>query len=295
MATFVKMTGLSPELLRAWERRHHLLEPQRSAGGHREYTEADLRVIERVRELLSEGRSIGEVARMGRKRLLAESKPTVLSDRGSGSPEVQCARLVETAAALDELGIQRVLDDAFALLSPLETVEQVIVPAARKVGELWAAGSLSIASERLLSVQVQYRLQKLIELVGSAPRTGAPVLCACFPGELHELGLLIITLKLAGSGRRICYFGQALPLEALEEAILRLEPSAVCLSVSRTEIFEPWQRELATLARRHKRLPFWIGGAGAPARSDVLSRAGVRIWSGARPLADFLEAIDARS
>ena len=69
MNTFAKLTGLSPAVLRAWERRHALLEPVRLGGGHRAYTEEDLRVIERVRELMGSGRSIGEVALIGRTKL----------------------------------------------------------------------------------------------------------------------------------------------------------------------------------------------------------------------------------
>ena len=37
MGTLAELTGLSPILLRAWERRHDLLCPERTAGGHRLY------------------------------------------------------------------------------------------------------------------------------------------------------------------------------------------------------------------------------------------------------------------
>ncbi len=70
MGTIARLSGFSPELLRAWERRYGLLDPSRGSGGQRLYGDDDLRVLERVRALLSEGRSIGEVAQVGRARLL---------------------------------------------------------------------------------------------------------------------------------------------------------------------------------------------------------------------------------
>ncbi len=68
--TVSERTGFPPGLLRAWERRYGLLEPARLEGGHRLYSDEDLRVLLRVRELLDQGRSIGELAAMGREALL---------------------------------------------------------------------------------------------------------------------------------------------------------------------------------------------------------------------------------
>jgi len=75
IGSICKLTGFSPPLLRAWESRHRLLGPKRGRGGQRLYSDDDLRVLLRVRELLGEGRSIGEIAAAGRKTLLAEMGP----------------------------------------------------------------------------------------------------------------------------------------------------------------------------------------------------------------------------
>lgn len=79
MRTVSERTGISPALLRAWERRHGLLAPERTRGGHRLYSAEDLQLLARVKGLLDQGMSIGEVARLGRERLLApapESEPS---------------------------------------------------------------------------------------------------------------------------------------------------------------------------------------------------------------------------
>lgn len=66
IATLAKLTGVSAVAIRNWERRYHLLHPHRTEGGHRLYTDADRATLRRVRKLLEEGRSIGEIASLVR-------------------------------------------------------------------------------------------------------------------------------------------------------------------------------------------------------------------------------------
>lgn len=292
MSTFTELTGFSPELLRAWERRHGLLEPRRSVGGHRVYTESDRLVIQRVRALLDQGRSIGEIAQLGRARLLEDAQNAGKVLGAPPAPDAVRARIMDAAKRLDERALQRALDDAFAFASPLTVVEQIVVPVAREVGELWHMGAVSVASEHLLTGALVYRVQKLIELSLSPSRVEAPVICACFPGETHELGLLIIALYLVAAGRRVSYLGQSLPAEDLDQAIATLRPRAVCLSVSLPKSYEAHKRAVAALARKHKgEVAFVVGGPGCPERDPMMARASVALWPLSRPLAGFAEAV----
>jgi DNA-binding transcriptional MerR regulator len=70
IATVSRLSGFSPELLRAWEQRHKLLAPARGPGGQRLYSDEDLRVLRGVRALLDQGFAIGEIAAGGRRHLL---------------------------------------------------------------------------------------------------------------------------------------------------------------------------------------------------------------------------------
>jgi len=71
-----QLTGVSAELLRAWERRFGLLDPERTEGGHRLYTEDDLAVLGYIRSQLDAGRAIGGLAAEGRAALLAAARET---------------------------------------------------------------------------------------------------------------------------------------------------------------------------------------------------------------------------
>src|SRR5918995_862149 len=57
-----RRTGVSPELLRAWEQRYGLLRPTRSSGGFRLYSVEDEARVRRTTALLADGLSTAEAA-----------------------------------------------------------------------------------------------------------------------------------------------------------------------------------------------------------------------------------------
>ena len=93
MSTVSEITGFSPTLLRAWERRYEFLKPSRLPGGHRVYSEEDLRLLKRVKDLLESGRSIGEVASMGRDAIWAEANESTGQSPGLNSEVASLAPL----------------------------------------------------------------------------------------------------------------------------------------------------------------------------------------------------------
>ena len=75
-----KRAGVSPELLRAWERRYGLLRPARSAGGLRLYSPADVERVALMQQHLAEGMAAAEAAA-----LAVRDRPT------RKLPEPRCA------------------------------------------------------------------------------------------------------------------------------------------------------------------------------------------------------------
>lgn len=59
-----RRTGVDQQLLRYYEKQG-LLEPERAANGYREYTDRDVAVVRRIRELLAAGLSTTAIAELG--------------------------------------------------------------------------------------------------------------------------------------------------------------------------------------------------------------------------------------
>ena len=59
-----RMTGISPDALRIWERRYAAVSPQRSHGGGRLYSSQDVARLRLMKQLVDAGDAIGEVANL---------------------------------------------------------------------------------------------------------------------------------------------------------------------------------------------------------------------------------------
>jgi DNA-binding transcriptional MerR regulator len=245
---FARRVGVSPELLRAWERRYGLLQPIRTEGGFRLYTDDDAGRVERMKRALDEGLSAAEAAR----RALAQARPPEPALDGAR------ARLVAAAHAYDEAALHAVLDEALAAFS-LETVlRELILPVLRELGTEWEQGTLEIGQEHFASNLVRERLLGLARLWG---RGGGPLaILACAPGERHDIGLIAFGLVLRSHGWRILFLGADTPLATLGRAVSTTDPRLVVVASMDGALLEAQGTELRRLGRA---APLVLSGAGA--------------------------------
>ncbi len=210
-----RRTGVSPELLRAWERRYGLLRPVRTDGGFRIYSVEDESRIRRMRQHLARGLAAAEAARL------------VTSERAARPPADE---LYEELVAFDDEGANAVLDHALTRLSVEAALQEVVLPTLRRIGEGWERGDVTIAQEHFASNLVRGRLLGLARRwdQGVGPRA----LLACAPGELHDLPLIAFGLSLRAHGWRIVYLGTDTPLETIRTAATAVLPELVVLSSS---------------------------------------------------------------
>lgn len=245
---FARRVGVSPELLRAWERRYGLLQPIRTEGGFRLYTDDDAERVERMKRALDEGFSAAEAAQ--RALVLERSTERALD----GARE----RLIAAAHSYDEATVHAVLDDALAGFS-LETVlRELLLPVLREIGAEWERGELEVGQEHFATNVVRERLLALARLWG---RGGGPLaILACAPGERHDIGLIAFGLVLRSHGWRILFLGADTPVATLRRAVETTEPRLVVVASMDGALLEAHTTELRRLART---TPLVLSGAGA--------------------------------
>ena len=71
----LKETGLAADTLRAWERRYGLPMPQRTAGGHRLYSQRDIETIKWLMKRQEEGLSISRAVDLWNEQLSSGTDP----------------------------------------------------------------------------------------------------------------------------------------------------------------------------------------------------------------------------
>ena len=259
---FARRVGVKPELLRAWERRYELLQPLRSDGGFRLYTEADAERVMRMRRALDEGLSAAEAARVA---LASDSPERPAEDAGE--------RLYAAIESYDEPGLHAVLDESLAALGIEVVLRDVILPTLRRVGLAWEQGTLEIGHEHFASNLMRGRLLALARLWG---RGGGPLaVLACAPGEAHDISLIAFGLVLRSHGWRILFLGADTPFATLTQTAERTRPALAVLASFDPGLLEAAQAPLRRLA---KIAPLALSGPGA---SDELARrAGARRLDG---------------
>jgi MerR family transcriptional regulator, light-induced transcriptional regulator len=258
-----RRTGVSPELLRAWEQRYGLLRPARSDGGFRLYSAQDERRITAMRAHLERGLSAAEAARLtlGEDQAGAAETPALARNAG----ELRAA-----LDALDESGAQAALDRLLSGFSTETVLREVVLTYLRELGDRWERGDASVAQEHFASAVLRGRLLGLARGWDRGP--GPRALLACMPGEQHDLGLIVFGLALRDRGWRITFLGPDTPLDTLADAVAKIRPDAIVLTATTEPRFAVGGDALRRLAHA---VPLWIAGAGAT--SELAAAAGAHL------------------
>ena len=263
-----KRTGVSPELLRAWERRYGLLRPTRSAGGLRLYAAVDVERVRLMQQHLAEGLAAAQAAAAASRAMVGEAaSPPVLSSTALRE------ELTDALDGFDEPRAQAILDRLLAVTTLETLLSEVVLPYLRELGERWARGDASVAQEHFASALLRGRLLGIARGWGVGIGPGAVL--ACPPGEHHDLGLIAFGLALRARGWRIVYLGPDTPIETVEDACRRLEPSLVVLSAVTRERVRPVVEQLRGLGARRR-----LALGGAAAASGVVESDGVLLLTG---------------
>lgn len=278
-------TGLTGHVLRAWERRYGVVEPERSEGGHRLYSDEDVERLKLLHELTRGGRQIGQVAHLDtealRVLLREDQAAEATAPRSEADVPADADRAkrfqAEAFAAvgdLDSESLDNALRRAALVLATPAFLDDVLVPLMERIGDAWAEGELTPGHEHLASAVVARVTGWLIENFEPAP--DAPCVVVGTPsGQRHELGAIAAAVTAAAEGWRVRYLGPDLPAEYLGLVTSGTRARAVALSLTYPAGDPDVVEELRMLADR---LPpgtaLIVGGRVVDSYDDVLDAIG---------------------
>lgn len=217
MREIVRLTGVNPVTLRAWERRYGLVSPLRTDGGHRLYTPRDLQTIQDILLWTGRGMPVGKIGELLSQRQRQES----------AQPDDERLQWREAfsraAAAFDQSELDRLYGQAYSIFPSATLLEDILLPLWRSLLTLNGYGARSQWGflDAFLRARVLLRLQMSRAL-------GAGVLLADAAGTTREFELLATGLLLGGDDLRV----QVLPGAPLDELPLvgaAMRPAALVL------------------------------------------------------------------
>jgi methanogenic corrinoid protein MtbC1 len=254
IAALHRRTGVSPDTIRKWEQRYGVLQPDRTAGGQRRYSEDDVARVKWLKARIEEGYRIGEAAALlGSAAIAADT-----------SEELR-AELVAAAQRSDVTAVSSAVEQALRIEPVERAFADVLAPALIEVGERWATGDLTVAQEHLATGAVRSALQRLlVDMRGNV--RGLAVL-ACAPGERHEIGLLMLAVLLRADGWQVAYLGADVPVADAVGLAIRIDADALCFSATLDQTAAALESGLGS-APGLGSIPLLVGGR-ATGRDDA--------------------------
>ena len=248
----VQSTNISPSTLRAWERRYNMCQPQRSESGYRLYSDRDVAVIRWLKAQVDAGMSISQAVSWLQSiidQAISDEQTTLPNPTGRAADAQMLAaasrlelenfasfqeRLLGALLNFNEDAAEAILAHAFALYAIEHVGEQIIAPVLVEIGERWHRGELSITREHYATNYLMQRLAAILRTVPNA--TAHPLIwVGCAPGELHEIGALLLSVYLRRAGYTVRYLGQNLPIEDLVAEARVIKPEMVLFSATTIE------------------------------------------------------------
>jgi DNA-binding transcriptional MerR regulator len=209
------MLGISPNTLRSWERRYGFPKPQRSSGGHRQYSLAE---IEALRLTLAETHNVSSAISLARERGEGPSTPS---------------RLTATFTSFDEDGANRLLEESLGLRSVERTIEEVLLDA---VTSLFEPGASTAEYEFAWRHAVGWLSAQRRLAPAATRRDGVMIFDASAPCDLDAIYAQALEVVLRRAGLRTLALTPSIEPTRLGRALRALNPSAVILTGRRVSL-----------------------------------------------------------
>jgi DNA-binding transcriptional MerR regulator/methylmalonyl-CoA mutase cobalamin-binding subunit len=263
--------GVSVPVLRQWERRYGVVSPVRTASGYRTYDEPAIARVRAMRQLIDSGwapnaaaASIVDLDDAAVQALLARRPSTSPDDDRASVASGDLVEAFERAAAsLDPAALELVLDEMFGRGAFEQVAERYLLPALRRIGAAWQAGTVDVAAEHAASHAVLRRLAVAFQASGWPSRERGLVLVGLPPGARHDLGALVFSIAARRAGLPVMHLGADLPVADWLDAAIQTDASAVVVGVvSRADVAGA-EAVVEALRAARPLMPIALGGSAA--------------------------------
>ncbi|WP_342349468.1 MerR family transcriptional regulator [uncultured Nitrospira sp.] len=286
---FSKLTGLSPHVIRAWERRYGLVTPIRGENRYRLYTDEDVVLFRYLKSQVDQGMAIGELSEQGREHLQEQAQRVFVETYREPPPSERL--VIDLSQALEEndrAGFERKLNGALAVIPFEEALHRFLLPLQERIGQLWHDGILGVGQEHYASNQIKQKIFSAMNQFQTSEE-GPAVVIACPTNEWHEVAAMTAAFVCLARGCRVHYLGANLPIPELAAYCDRNRPTCVLLSVTIMESSD----EACALAQELAgkivpRSSVGIGGQGIQAHAEVFSRENIIVFQDLKALDRFV-------
>lgn len=274
-----RLTGLSADVVRVWERRYGAIRPARTEGGTRLYSDGDIARLRKLRQAVEMGHAIGQAAKLSNAEL---DEIASEAEQVAGAPDMYATlreRFLDAVQEMDVVAAELELTRAATLFSTHILTTSIVAPILDEISERWAHQEFGVAHTQLASGLLRNLLSSLFRLYPPTSRAETIVL-ATPATERHEFGVLLAALLAATRGWRVINLGIDLPAADIAFSVRLTGARVLALSVATHSPQIEEEFEGLTNLLLNSTL-VWVGGAEASKYRPFIDRAG---WSLVRDL-----------
>jgi methanogenic corrinoid protein MtbC1 len=291
-------TGLSPHVIRVWEKRYQAVAPERKEKKRRFYSQEDIDRLKLLKRARVRGRRIGSVVMLNGEALhrighndeidFDRSESQMKGELPFEGPYALLQACERAVWRLDASALSLALKRGDTRLARIAMLTDVVAPLMRWVGNGWSAKRLGIMHEHFASSVVKGFLLDI--LVRATADENAPSMVVATPAGQHcEIGALAAGIAAADSGWRVFYFGPDLPSGEIAAAAASRQAEAVCLSITCRSRRDAVSRELNRLRQQlGDEVRVLIGGQAAAAWRQTVTASNFNFLSSVTELAGFM-------
>lgn len=254
LAQLTELTGLSPLVIRAWERRYGFPAPTRSEGGHRRYSRTQAEALRRASLLVRSGFRAREA--------IARAQETIADSPSAEARDLSARDLAALLVRGDTARALGHLRRSENTLGFEPTLVDRVLPALRHIGTGWEDGNLTVAQEHTATGLVISWLGSVRSEHRAASPDAPLALVATPPGEHHAVSVWALELLLQARGLNALALGSDVPIDALAAEVRRRRPAAVVLAVTMAEAMPALDQVARSLWDLDPRPRILAGGAG---------------------------------
>lgn len=276
-----RLCRVSDATVKRWQEAG-LLQSERTSGGHRRFRPEEVARFQRAQGL-------------GLKQCHGDESILAASSRKRGNKTFSsCAFFQSLTAGCEEAAANVLISAHLEGKSLAQIFDDLVCPAMRQIGDLWASGEINITQEHLATRTAHNAVYKLRQTLPVSQSVEKTALCCALEGDLHELPTHLVQMTIENEGWDAINFGANTPLYALTEEILSRKPDLVCISGTIISDAEHLFRDYQSLTTQTAKLkiPFVLGGR-AFTDKQIRARFPAELYAGKfAEVAEFVQKLD---
>jgi methanogenic corrinoid protein MtbC1 len=189
--------------------------------------------------------------------VLAKFNPKDIKKREDASKKSK-QQLYKKLADGDIQSSLKIYEDYIKTFNASDFFDKILKPVMYKIGDDWANGKISIATEHVASNVAQTLVKIIMDRVSGTANKSKILICVPL-GEEHHLGCDVLETYLSIKGFKVYNMGTSIPTESILSFININKPDIVFLSITLEDNLAAGQR-LVNKIKEQFDIPILVGG-----------------------------------